>query len=236
MSAPSVDDHTEEFEQLAGLSALDALEGDELARFERHAAQCERCRLVVRLDRETLARLSVTPPEMDASPDFKARLMQRAAAELAQSTTTQATVEPIPLRPPPSNVVPLWRRSPWVRAIAALFVVGLITAGTLTYENQVVDSYVLSGSLPGIARVNVHRSGAAELDMRGVPDPEPGFVYELWVIPQGQQPIPIDTTTRGDASLNLPSNLRGSTVAITRETRRVEVPTPPVLLSTVVQS
>src|SRR5689334_5574486 len=81
MSPTPVDDHTEEFEQLAGLSALDVLEGEERERFEAHAGHCERCRVMVRLDREALA---LAAPEMEPSPDFKARLMQRAAQELAE--------------------------------------------------------------------------------------------------------------------------------------------------------
>ena len=59
MSTQPVDDHSEEFEQLAGLVALRVLEGEELDRFEQHAAHCEQCRLMLRLDREALARLSL---------------------------------------------------------------------------------------------------------------------------------------------------------------------------------
>ena len=44
-----IDEHSEEFEQLAGLFALQVLEADELARFEGHSATCERCQLMVRL-------------------------------------------------------------------------------------------------------------------------------------------------------------------------------------------
>jgi hypothetical protein len=79
MSATPVDDHTEEFAQLAGLSALHVLDGDDLDRFETHVARCERCQVIVRLDRETLIPLSLLAPAMDPSPDFKARVMQRAA-------------------------------------------------------------------------------------------------------------------------------------------------------------
>ncbi len=98
---PPVDDHTEEFEQLAGLAALDVLEGDDQGRFEAHAAHCERCRLMVQLDREALARAA---PEMDPSPDFKTRLMQRAAAELA-ADTEPTNITPIAR----GNVTPLHR-------------------------------------------------------------------------------------------------------------------------------
>jgi anti-sigma-K factor RskA len=224
MPSTPVDDHTEEFEQLAGLSALDVLEGDELARFELHAAHCERCRLMVRLDREALA---LAAPEMDPSPDFKARLMQRAALELEQQ-------EPIPLRRPP-NVIPLWRRSPWASALAAVFVVALVSAGAFTYENQVVASYALAGTLRGTAVVKVHRSGAAELDLSDVEAPPPGFLYEAWIIPQGGQPIPAGITASGDAQLPLNGLSNGSTVAITQERNRVEAPTGQPLMVTTVQ-
>ena len=163
MPPSPVDEHTEEFEQLAGLSALDVLEGDEHARFEQHAATCERCRLMVRVDRETLA---LAAPEMDPSPDFKARLMQRATRELGneqaavlEQPLSQATPEPSPqpLRRPP-NVLPFWRRTPWASALAAVLVIGLVTAGGYAYENQVVASYALTGGVYSRSPANLERA------------------------------------------------------------------------------
>jgi Anti-sigma-K factor rskA len=232
MPPTPVDDHTEEFEQLAGLSALDALEGDELARFERHAAHCDRCRLMERLDRETLARVA---PEMDPSPDFKARLMQRAAQELAAPGAQEPSTEPISLRPP-ANVIPFWRRSRWTSALAAALVLGLVSIGAFTYQNQVVATYSLSGTAPGSATVMLRRSGVAELEMRGVPNPPAGFVYEAWVIPQGGQPVAAGITTSGDARLSLPGDVRGTTVAVTQERTRVDAPTSTPILAAAVQS
>lgn len=235
MPPASVDEHTDEFEQLAGLSALDVLEGEELARFERHAATCARCRLMVRLDREALARAA---PEMDPSPDFKARLMRRAAEELAAAERPAANVSVLPAQrapTPPTKVIPFWRRSAWASALAAIFAVALVTAGALIYENQVIASFSLSGDLPGNATVTVRRSGAAELDMNGVPDPGPGFIYEAWVIPRDGQPIPAGTAASGNTRLPLPRDVRGTTVAITRERTRVEAPTSAPILATEVQ-
>jgi anti-sigma-K factor RskA len=237
MPPTPVDDHTEEFEQLAALSALDVLEGEELERFEQHAAHCERCRMTVRLDREALARAA---PEMDPSPDFKARLMQRAAAELSADVVDEAppSPEPTPLRTEalPPNVVPLWRRAPrWASALAAVFVVGLVALGGYSYQNQVVASYPLSGSLAGSAVVNVRRSGATELNLRGMESPPPGKVYEAWIIPPGGAPVPAGTSPTGDATLPLSSLPGGATVAITREPGRVDAPTdlPPPMTVTV---
>jgi anti-sigma-K factor RskA len=271
MPTPTVDDHTEDFEKLAGLYALAVLEGDELARFEEHSTRCERCQLMVRLDVETLARVSLAAPAMDASPDFKARLMRRAAEELEQqaSAPSSATAtphlaaepsvrqaqherqtydpahpeavegaEPTQLRPRPANVVPFWRRSPWMSALAAVLIVAIVTVGAFTYENQAVATYELTGSVPGSARVVVRRSGAAELDMNGLPNPEPGFVYEAWIIPPGTdtKPVAAGTTTTGEAKLPLPGDVRGTTVAITKERGRVDAPTSDPILFTVVQS
>lgn len=257
MPPTPVDEHTEAFEQLAGLAALDVLEGDELALFEGHAAGCERCRLMVRLDREALARVALAAPEMDPSPDFRARLLQRAADEIAAArppelahdtgarlqpaTPNEQRVEarePLVLRPRalPANVVPLWRRSPWMSALAALLVFALVTAGAFSYENQTVATYTLSGSATGSATVIIRRSGAAELDMRGVPDPGQGFVYEAWVIPPDQKPVAAGTTTRGDATVPLPGDIRGATIAITKEVGKVDQPTSAPLMAAVVQS
>ena len=240
MSAtPIAADHSEEFEQLAGLSALRVLDGDDQQRFERHAAQCERCRLIVRSDRETLANLALAAPEMDPSPDFKGRLMQRAAAELAAQAPpgtatadisdvqgrsdaqleleTQQPPEPIPLRPRPANVVPFWRRHVWATSIAALLVIGLFTvAGYSAAMNQVVGTYT-TGAGPSGMTVTVRRSGQSDLQMHGVANPPPGFVYEAWIIPPGRQPVAAGVTPTGDGSVPLSGDPRGSTVAVTLE-------------------
>ena len=220
MPPTPVDDHTEEFEQLAGLQALEVLEGEDLQRFEQHAAHCERCRLMVQLDREALA---LAAPEMEPSPDFKARLMQRAADELAANTAAP-------------NVVPFRRRAPWASAIAALLVLGILTAGGYAYQNQVVASYALQGSVGGSAVVNVRRNGSMELNMSGVEDPPAGYLYEAWLIPPNSQPIAAGTTARGDATLPLDGVGNGTTVAVTQERGRVDAPTSTPILSVVVQS
>ena len=111
----------------------------------------------------------------------------------------------------------------------------LVTAGAFTYQNQVIATFSLSGDLPGNATVVVRRSGAAELDMNDVPEPGPGFLYEAWVIPRDGQPVPAGTATSGSAKLPLPGDVRGTTVAITRERARVEAPTSAPILATQVQ-
>jgi hypothetical protein len=114
-------------------------------------------------------------------------------------------------------------------------VVALVSAGAFTYENQVVKSYPLYGTLAGSALVEVRRSGAAELNLRGLADPPPGQVYEAWIIPEGGKPIPAGVTSSGDAKLPLNGISNGSTIAITQERDRVDAPTSAPVLATVVQ-
>jgi hypothetical protein len=189
---------------------------------------------MVQLDQEALA---LSAPEMDPSPDFKARLMQRAAAELAAASPTAepppANVTPIR---PPANVVPFQSRSPWISAIAAVLVVGLVVAGAYSFQNQVVASYALSGTAGGSAVVNVRRSGATELNMSGVQNPPPGYVYEAWIIPPNGQPIAAGTTPTGTATLPLSQLADGTTVAVTQEQGSVNAPTSPPIMAVVVQA
>src|SRR4029077_21041143 len=117
MSHTPIDEHSEEFDQLAGLHALRALEGDELDRFEVQSAECERCQLMVRLDREALARVALLAPAMDPSPDFKDRLMRRAAEELATLAAPASSTPPqpapaAPVEPPESVQEPAPIRGP----------------------------------------------------------------------------------------------------------------------------
>src|SRR5919199_3724513 len=230
-SPPPAPGHTRDFEELAGLAALQALEGDELAEFEQHARTCQRCQAIERADREAVALLGLAAPEMDPSPGFKDRLIQRAAAELAEQEA-QAQPEPVPLRP---RVVP-FRRPAWVASLAAVLVIALAGAGTYSYMNQVVTSVALTGSGPGQAVVQVRRSGAATLEMRGLPAPPAGYVYEAWIIPPGAAPVPAGTTSSGQAELSLNGQVVGTTVAITQEVAPgVNAPTStPILAGPVV--
>jgi predicted ribosomally synthesized peptide with SipW-like signal peptide len=119
-----------------------------------------------------------------------------------------------------------------VASLAAALVIGLAGVSTYAYMNQVVTSVPLTGSGPGQAVVEVRRSGAATLEMRGLPAPPAGYVYEAWIIPPGQPPVPAGTTASGQAQLPLTGQVQGATVAITLEQAPgVNAPTSPPLLA-----
>lgn len=75
--------HSANYEALAALSALGLLAGCERRHFECHVAMCDRCQMIITQDRQTIALLSMATGQMEPSPEFKPRLLRRAARELA---------------------------------------------------------------------------------------------------------------------------------------------------------
>ncbi|MBI4637122.1 MAG: anti-sigma factor [Candidatus Rokubacteria bacterium] len=72
----------EVFETLAQVYAVGALDGDELAQFERHLAQgCPRCEAALRESTETLAKATLAGPPRIPPPDVRESLLRRARVE-----------------------------------------------------------------------------------------------------------------------------------------------------------
>ena len=61
-----------EYVSLATLYSIGALQGNDLARFERHLAECADCRTAVRQLRETSNDLALAPPPQAPAPRAKA--------------------------------------------------------------------------------------------------------------------------------------------------------------------
>lgn len=212
--------HTLDAEQLAGLYAFGVLDGAELTRFEKHLAACGRCAEVVDGDAVMIGVISLTIPEVEAAPDLKNRLMARAAAEDAAPAVTGAGGASAAILP--------WRarrqspaRLAWILPIAAIVLALLAGAGLLSqqfFAAQVVATASLENSAGrGRADVVVRRSGEGVIQLAGFEDLEDGRVYQAWVIRAGQQPLATGATVRGDGTLTLDGDVRGTTVAVTLE-------------------
>lgn len=210
-------EHTNEQAELAGLYALGVLDGAELREFELHLAACPACQAILAEDRLTVARLSQAAPELEPRPGFKERLLLRAEAEVASE---------VPQRP--ANVTalrPSSRRSrAWLMPLAAMLVFALGLSGVIgqqLYAGQVLASTTLQAtagaSSLGSAVVVVRRSGAAELQLRDLPAPAPGQVYEAWIIQGDSPPRPAGTQTSGSGTIPMQGPVLGNTVAITLE-------------------
>ena len=148
---------------LTAAYALDALDPDEAAAYERHLGQCEECRVQLAELTETGASLAFAAVAPAPPARLRASILDAAAAER-------------------SNVVPLLRRR-WVArglavaaAAAACIVVGL--AVSLSQSSPTTQSWKLS----------VGPSGKAVLSVSGLASAPHGKTYEAWLIPAGHPP------------------------------------------------
>ena len=215
-------DHTPDAESLAGLYAFGALEGAELARFERHLAACVRCAEVVDGDQAIVSTLSLTAPEVEPEPGFKERLLARATAEIAERTDEggggAGSLTPFrPARPRRSGAASL----AWLVPLAAIMLALFAGAGLLSREissAQIVAAAPLENRAEGgQAEVLVRRSGEGIIQLSGFDDLTDGRVYQAWVIRPNSQPLAMGASSSGNGTLTLDGDVRGATVAVTVE-------------------
>ena len=114
-----------------------------------------------------------------------------------------------------------WRA--WLLPVAALFlavIAGTAAIGQQLAASQVVSSRPLQGSVAaGTATVVVRGSGDAALQLRGLPAPPPGGVYQAWLIAANEPPAPAGAAPSGSATIPLEGDARGKIIAITVEPR-----------------
>jgi anti-sigma-K factor RskA len=221
-------DHTPDAEAQAGLYAFGILDGAERVRFERHLAVCGRCAEVVDGDEAIVSSLSLTAPEVEASPGFKEQLLARAAAEVAARTDAAdgdesmsgsgAGAVPVPFGARRASPV----RLVWLAPVAAILIALLVGTGVLSQRiaaEQLVPVATLANQGDrGRADLLVRRStGEGVIQLTGFDDLGHGQVYQAWVIRPGSQPVPTGASPSGSGTLALDGDVRGAKVAVTLE-------------------
>jgi len=196
---------------LTAAYALDALDPEEAAAYERHLSQCEECREQLAELNETAAALAFgavapAPPER-----LRASLLDAAAAER-------------------SNVVPLLRRRWVTRGLAvAAAAVACIVVGLAVSLSQSSTTHFASMAVTRDA------SGVTIMHVAGLPAAPDGKTYEAWVIPPGGAPRPAALFPGGvSMTSRLPGRVpQGAIVAVTVERAGgAKKPTTTPILST----
>ena len=191
-----------------GSYVLHALPDDEHERFEAHLATCADCRrevadLQVAADTLPLAAVQVDPP-----PELRDRIMTivRSEAELLAAAEERAD-EPAAA---PAAKAPRRRRRwalslrplPAAMAASALVAAGVIGGIVLTGGNdtKTVTGTVQIASAPA-ARASLQLSDdATKLQVRRMPPPPAGKVYQVWLKRPNQDPAPTTALFRTDSS------------------------------------
>jgi anti-sigma-K factor RskA len=193
----------ERWDDAAASYLLGALPEPERAEFEAHLEGCPACREELEELRVAAEALPVAAPPMRPPPALKARIMAEVEREAA---LLQGAREPEE-RPR--------RRFAWPRfampmpAVAALACAALLIglgAGALLFgggSGGQTLHFERSGGLTASASAELDVSdGRAVLVARGLPQPPPGRVYQVWLQRAGQAPQPTAAlfTPRRDGS------------------------------------
>jgi anti-sigma-K factor RskA len=211
-----------ELHELTGAYALDALEPEELAAFERHLDRCGRCAAEVRGMRETAARLAadvaVQPP-----PQFRERVLA-AARQTRQLPPLTAKARRIRL---PRPRLSLTITTVSLAAAVALGIIAIHTSQQLgdAHSRDQAIAAVLSApdarlgtarsSSGGIVTVIASRTeGEAIITSTGLPSLPADRTYEAWVI---------STTGAVPAGLFVPGPAGHSTPLLTDVTPGVKI-------------
>ncbi len=191
----------------AGSYVLRALPDDEHERFEAHLASCEGCRrevadLQMAADTLPLAAVQVGPP-----PELRERIMAvvRSEAELlnaAQARTDEPEAAPARERRrrrrwPALSLRPL----PAALAAGVLVAAGVVGGVVLSggSDTSTVTGTVRIASAP-TARASLKLSDdATKLEVRSMPPPPSGKVYQVWLKRPNQDPAPTTALFRTDA-------------------------------------
>jgi anti-sigma factor RsiW len=197
--------------ELTAAYALDALDATDVAAYEAHLGQCERCR-------EELATLSEAATALAWATDAPAPPARLRASILDAAAAERGNVVPLPLRKPW-----VYRATASFAAVAACIAVGLgVWVATSSTTTRSVSAVLVVGN-----------DRHATLQVSGLASAPAGKTYEAWVIPHGAAAQPAGTFTSGDATLRLPGSVpRGATVAVTLERAPgVKAPTRQPLLT-----
>jgi anti-sigma-K factor RskA len=187
-----------------GSYVLRALPDDEHERFAAHLAGCQQCRrdvaeLQVAADTLPLAAVQVDPP-----PELRDRIMNtvRSEAELREAAEAR-TDDPAPAaaKPPRRRRWSLSLRPlPAAMAASALVAAGVVGGIVLTGgdDTTTVTGTVQIASAPS-ARASLQLSDdATKLEVRRMPPPPAGKVYQVWLKRPNQDPAPTTALFRTD--------------------------------------
>jgi hypothetical protein len=196
----------------AGAWVLQALAEDDAHAFGEHLRGCAECRREVAELQSVADALPLAAPQVVPPPALKGRIMSvvESEAQLLRAAGPAAD------RPPARRA----RRRPWagIRPLPALAaacaILAVAIAGGVLLSGDGGGATTYAAQAPRGADVTVRvEDGRARLDVRGMPAPPPGRVYQVWLAKGNGAPAPTDTLwvpRQGRAQVDVGESLGGA--------------------------
>jgi anti-sigma-K factor RskA len=198
---------------------LGALPDVEYQRFEAHLRDCEACSREVASLRVAADTLPLAAPQLAPPPELKDRIMTvvRSEAQLLAATGAEADE---PAQAPARRS--WWRRPllslrPLAVGLAAAVLIAVGVAGGLALSGgegtRTVAAQVRVASAPSARAMLLVSGSKGTLQLRGMPQPPSGKVYEVWLKKPTGPPAPTDALfsvdRQGSADVGVPGSLEG---------------------------
>jgi anti-sigma-K factor RskA len=167
-----------------GAWVLGALDEREAAAFEEHVRTCAHCQAEVARLRAPADALALTTQQLAPPAALKDRIMRtvESEAQLLRAAGPEAD------RPQPERARRRFLRTGPVAALAAATLAVGIVVGVLVAPGGESTRTIRAQVTMAGATATVHVSGdRARLEVRGMRNPPPGHVYEVW-IQRGKRP------------------------------------------------
>ncbi len=224
----------DEFEELSGAYALDAITPEEQIEADAHLAECRKCTLLLKELRSVVVLLPLSVTQVESPVSLQGRLLAALEEERREPgpTNDAPTPPPIPIRRNRSTERQRWGTGLiTVAAVIMLVLFGGMTAWNISLQQQVASlssqlasrrtpvpaeimTYTIQGdkSVPGAYGQLIYfpQQHLTVLVMRGLPQLQGVHVYQGWLI-QGKQPTSIGllTVQNGIASVDFPGDVKG---------------------------
>jgi anti-sigma-K factor RskA len=213
-----------------GAYVLRALPEEEYRRFAAHLAECEDCARAVASLQVVADTLPLAAPQVEAPPELEDRIMAvvRSEAEVLAASGARADAPPAERRPRRR-----WWESrslalrPAFAALAAVVLVAVGVAGGLALSGggsgtRTVQGDVKIASAPAARAKLLVSDHGTRLQLRDMPPPPAGKVYEVWLLkPGASAPTPttalFDVTRDGSADVAVPGSRAGMQVLVSAE-------------------
>ncbi len=187
---------------------LGALPDDEARAFADHLATCAACQAEVAQLQPVADVLPLAAPAEAPGDELRARIMAVVEREAKLLAATGPAADAAP--PAPAQRRGLLARlfgRPWLTAAAAGTALAVGVAIGIVAAGGVGGGDVVSHPVTGVAEASsargalVQRGDRGELELRGLPAPPPGHVYQAWVMRGGKpEPDAVFTVDRQGAS------------------------------------